>query len=498
MCNPPSHESKEQTTRTNVPEFSVSDLAFSLKRTLEENYGRVRVRGELSRVSIAASGHMYSSLKDDGAVIDSVCWKGTLNKLSIRPEEGLEVICTGRISSYPKSSKYQLIIESMELAGEGALLKMLEERKKKLAAEGLFAPEHKKKIPFLPQTIGVITSPTGAVIRDILHRLADRFPRHVMVWPVLVQGKGAADQITAAIEGFQTIGAHDRPRPDLLIVARGGGSLEDLMAFNEENVVRAAAACTIPLISAVGHETDTTLIDYASDLRAPTPTAAAEHAVPVRTELIAQLLDDERRLLSGMSRLVLEYSHQLEAQSKGLGDPSKLLEVKAQALDHSGDKLKAGFLRMLAEKKAISENCGARLRNPAQRLEMAQNTLERWEEGLIATAPKIKNELQKHLDHLAKMLEAYSFENVLTRGFAVIRSESGALISESKNLQTGQSVNIQFKQQDILKAIIGEKKGKSENKEKDRSKAQTIPPKKLQKKTSVKKSKIDKNQQSLF
>jgi len=235
---------------------------------------------------------MYSDLKDENAVLNLVCWKGTVSRLSIKPEEGLEVICTGRISSYPARSNYQLIIESMELAGEGALLKMLEERKKKLAAEGLFAPERKNPIPFLPETIGVITSETGAVIRDILHRLRDRFPRHVLLWPVAVQGKDAAAQIAAAIKGF-----NDLPsslRPDVLIVARGGGSLEDLMAFNEEEVVRAVSESTIPLISAVGHETDTTLIDYVSDLRAPTPTGAAEKVVPVRADLLAQILDNEK------------------------------------------------------------------------------------------------------------------------------------------------------------------------------------------------------------
>ncbi|MEC7029323.1 MAG: exodeoxyribonuclease VII large subunit, partial [Pseudomonadota bacterium] len=236
-----------ETPRTNVPELSVSELALGVKRVLEDSFGRIRVRGELSRVNIAGSGHMYSDLKDENAVINVVCWKGTMSKLSIRPEEGLDVVVTGRMTSYPQRSNYQLVIESMELAGEGALLKMLEERKKKLAGEGLFAAERKKKLPFLPQTIGVVTSPTGAVLRDIMHRLNDRFPRHVLVWPVLVQGKGADEQITAAIRGFNAMPAGGAvPRPDLIIVARGGGSLEDLMAFNEENVVRAAAESDIP------------------------------------------------------------------------------------------------------------------------------------------------------------------------------------------------------------------------------------------------------------
>ena len=263
------NEQSEKTIRSNVPELSVSELAFSLKRTLEESFGHVRVRGELTGLKLAASGHLYGDIKDEDAVVNIVCWKGVMSKLGIKPEDGLEVICTGKVSSYPKSSRYQIIIESMELAGEGALLKMLEDRKKKLAAEGLFAAERKSPLPFLPQVIGVVTSPTGAVIRDIIHRLNDRFPRHVLVWPVPVQGDGSAEKIAAAIDGFSNMPktGGTMPRPDLLIVARGGGSLEDLMAFNEEVVVRAAANCTIPLISAVGHETDTTLIDYASDLR---------------------------------------------------------------------------------------------------------------------------------------------------------------------------------------------------------------------------------------
>ena len=251
--------------RSNVPEFSVSEIAFSLKRTLEDTYARVRVRGELSRVSIPRSGHMYTTLKDDQSNLDAVCWKGVLSRLPIKPEEGMEVICTGKITTYHASSKYQLVIENMELAGEGALLKLLEERKKKLGAEGLFSADRKQPIPFLPRKIGVVTSPTGAVIRDILHRLNDRFPRHVLVWPVLVQGTGAAQQVAAAIRGFDALPKDQKP--DTLIIARGGGSLEDLMPFNEEIVVRAIADCTIPTISAIGHETDTTLADYAATNR---------------------------------------------------------------------------------------------------------------------------------------------------------------------------------------------------------------------------------------
>src|ERR1700722_2854107 len=272
---------------SNQPEYTVSELAAALKRSVEENFSLVRVRGEVSGFKRHGSGHLYFALKDADAVLDAVCWRMTAFKLTVKPEDGMEVVATGRLTTYPGRSKYQLIVDSIELAGRGALLKLLEDRRQRLAAEGLFATERKKKLPFLPGVIGVVPSPTGAVIRDILHRLADRFPRRVVVWPVAVQGDGAAAQGAAAIDGFNQLQPGGAvPRPDLIIVARGGGSLEDLMAFNEEIVVRAAAGSAIPLISAVGHETDTTLIDHASDRRAPTPTAAAEMAVPVRLDLI--------------------------------------------------------------------------------------------------------------------------------------------------------------------------------------------------------------------
>ena len=274
----------------NMPEYTVSEVAAAVKRTVEDNFGYVRIRGEISGFLAARSGHMYFSLKDEKAVIDSLVWRGSAGKLRFQPEDGLEVICTGKLTTYAPRSRYQLVVEAMEPAGVGALMALLEERRQKLAAEGLFAEERKQALPYLPRVIGVVTSPTGAVIRDILHRLRDRFPCRVLIWPVLVQGKGAAEQVAAAIAGFNAVDEQSPvPRPDLLIVARGGGSIEDLWSFNEEVVARAVAAGTIPLISAVGHETDTTLIDFVSDRRAPTPTAAAEIAVPVRAELVADL-----------------------------------------------------------------------------------------------------------------------------------------------------------------------------------------------------------------
>ncbi|HXI88081.1 MAG TPA: exodeoxyribonuclease VII large subunit, partial [Parvularculaceae bacterium] len=287
----------------NVHEYTVSELAGAVKRSIEEEFGFVRVRGEVGRVTRAGSGHIYLDLKDDRAVLSSVIWKGSAARIPIHPEQGMEVVATGRMTTFPGQSRYQLVIDSLEPAGVGALMALFEERKKKLAAEGLFAPEHKKKLPYIPEVIGVVTSPSGAVIRDILHRLRERFPRHVIVWPTLVQGKGAEMQIAAAIEGFNALPEGGAvPRPDVLIVARGGGSLEDLWCFNEEIVARAAAASAIPLISAVGHETDTTLIDFVADLRAPTPTAAAELAVPVRSELLSELLAKHRRMAGAAAR----------------------------------------------------------------------------------------------------------------------------------------------------------------------------------------------------
>ncbi|MEC8674516.1 MAG: exodeoxyribonuclease VII large subunit, partial [Pseudomonadota bacterium] len=318
-----------ETAADNLPEYSVSEISQTLKRTVERAFDRVRVRGEISRPTRAASGHVYLTLKDDSAVLDAICWRGQAQRLSVQPEEGLEVIVTGKLTTYPGRSKYQIIIDSMEVAGEGALLKLLEDRRRKLAGEGLFDDSRKQALPFLPAVIGVVTSPTGAVIRDILHRLSDRFPVHVLVAPVLVQGDGAKHQIAAAIAGFNALApGRAVPRPDLLIVARGGGSLEDLWAFNEEEVVRAAAASTIPLISAVGHETDTTLIDFASDRRAPTPTAAAEMAVPVRAELIAQVMDDAARLFNAMRRRLGEDDTRLRSAGRALLDPGRVIEQK--------------------------------------------------------------------------------------------------------------------------------------------------------------------------
>ena len=425
--------------RSNVPEMSVSELAFSLKRTLEETYGRVRVRGELSGLKLASSGHLYGDLKDDDSCINIVCWRSSMGRLSIKPEDGLDVIITGKMTSYPKNSRYQLVIESMELAGEGALLKMLEERRKKLTAEGLFDEARKKPLPFLPDVIGVVTSPTGAVIRDIIHRISERFPRHVLVWPVAVQGDGSAQQIAAAIRGFNAM----KNRPDLLIVARGGGSLEDLMAFNDEDVVRAAAASKIPLISAVGHETDTTLIDYAADLRAPTPTGAAERAVPVRLNLMAQVLDDHERLTRGVERLFREGLNRLETLRARLGNPERVLDIRTQHIDTLSSKLLHGFEKLLAKKSQALAPLApphprALIGEKSRHAAMLGETLQR-------TGANLLKDPQKHLLHAARMLESLSFQKVLDRGFAVVRAKDGRVLSDAKAAESEGVFDIQFR-----------------------------------------------------
>ncbi len=476
---------------TNVPEYSVSDLAFSLKKTVEDSFSHVRVRGELSRVSIAASGHMYSSLKDDGAVIDAVCWKGVLNRLPIRPEEGIEVICTGKLSTFPKRSNYQLVIDNMELAGEGALLKMLEQRKKMLAAEGLFSQERKKTLPKVPRVIGVVTSPTGAVIHDILHRLADRMPTHVIVWPAKVQGDGAHKEITAGINGLQKLSDHGLPTPDLIIVARGGGSLEDLMAFNEEDVVRAAAACTIPLISAVGHETDTTLIDYAADVRAPTPTGAAEIAVPVRRELLAQLNDCQQRLTHLLNSHLEGFETRLKLHAKSLDNPHNVIEVKEQSLDRTSETLTYRMQKCIDDTSARLLKTSAHIKSPADLIERKAMSLERWADQLKFVSLRSIEQGEIKLSHADKMLEAYSFQNVLKRGFVVVRDEDGNLITRRDNMPETGAAEIEFYGGHKVKTYVGSVSEQLVNPE-GKSK-----PKKAAKPKSTSKSNDDR-QESLF
>lgn len=438
----------EASGRSNAPpEFSVSELSHKLKAFVEDHFSFVRVRGEISKVTVAKSGHLYTSLKDDGAVLDAICWKGTLSRLGVKPAEGMEVVCTGRLTTYPGRSNYQLIIETMELAGQGALLKMLEDRKKKLAAEGLFDAARKQEIPFLPDVIGVITSPTGAVIRDIMHRLNERFPRRVLLWPVIVQGSTAAASVVEAIKGFNAIDPASGLRPDVLIVARGGGSFEDLMPFNDEAVVRAAAASDIPLISAVGHETDTTLIDFAADLRAPTPTAAAEKAVPVRAELLAGVMDDEKRLFVSIQRLMKQHQTQLTGLGRGLGDPRRLLETTAQRLDHLTARLETGLQTWVERRGIALRDLSVRLSHRAllQRLNDLRRQVTNNAERLVNTEKRILQERSRQLENLSALLDSLSFERVLERGYAVIFDRAGNIVSSAKAAQKEEELAIRFK-----------------------------------------------------
>ena len=384
-----------------IPEYTVSEISFAIKRTMEDAFARVRVRGEIFGCKRADSGHYYLSLKDENANLSAVCWKGVAAGLKVKPEDGLEVVAAGRITTFAGKSSYQLVIEQMEVAGAGALLKLLEERKQKFAAEGLFDPAHKKPIPFLPRVIGVVTSPAGAVIRDIIHRVTDRFPVRIIVWPTLVQGEGAAEQIAAAVNGFNRLPADGPvPRPDLLIVARGGGSLEDLWCFNEEIVIRAVYDSEIPLISAVGHETDTMLIDFVSDLRAPTPTGAAEFAVPVKSELEARLLTLQSRLFSAGGRYLQERRSLLDGLKRGIPNLEQILSENMQKLDDRSERLRIGFKNYL-------ENRQNRLNLNEIKPFYITNILDK------------KNET---LQNLGLRLESVSVEAVLKRGFAWILS----------------------------------------------------------------------------
>jgi exodeoxyribonuclease VII large subunit len=412
----------EECAGDNAGALSVSEISALLKRHVEGGFAHVRIRGEISGFKRAASGHLYLALKDEGAVIDGVMWKGGAARLAFAPSDGIEVIATGKLTTYPGRSKYQIVIESMEIAGEGALLALLEKLKAKLAGEGLFDPARKRPLPFLPRTIGVVTSPTGAVIRDILHRLADRCPTRVIVWPVLVQGQGAATQIADAVNGFSAMSGEDRP--DLVIIARGGGSVEDLWCFNEEIAVRAVAACTIPTISAVGHETDTTLCDYAADLRAPTPTAAAERAVPVRAELLAGLQTLGARALRSVQRTSERAHERLTATARRLPTPDTLLGAQRQYVDDLGERAKRGLGRRLADARGDLARSAGALR-PAllqQRLMRAQDRL--------GAASRLMASLHPHTP--------------LKRGYALVTDPEGRVVMSRDTAQKQKSLSLTF------------------------------------------------------
>jgi exodeoxyribonuclease VII large subunit len=432
----------------NLVEWTVSELSSALRRTVEDAYGYVRVRGEVSGFKGASpSGHVYFRLKDDKAVLEAVIWKGTFGRMRVRPEEGLDVIVSGKLTIFAGSSKYQIVIDSLEPAGIGALMKLLEERKKKLAAEGLFDEARKQLLPFLPRVIGVVTSPTGAVIRDILHRLQDRFPRRVLVWPVRVQGDMSAAEVAAAIQGFNAMPeAGAMPRPDLIIVARGGGSLEDLWSFNEEIVVRAAAASMIPLISAVGHETDVTLIDFAADRRAPTPTAAAEMAVPVRAELMTSLSNLGSRKLACWRRNVDRNRKELRLLARALPALDDLLAVPRQRLDACAGRLPRAL-------RANAQIHHTQLTRAASRLSprLLSHRIERCREQTAAFGDRARRAFRifrdrrvQRLRSAGQLLTAYSYRGVLARGFALVRDGDGRPLRTAAAVGSGTRLDIEF------------------------------------------------------
>ncbi|WP_322866842.1 exodeoxyribonuclease VII large subunit [Aquicoccus sp. G2-2] len=460
---------EDESPKRNQPEFTVSELSGAVKRAIEGGFGHVRVRGEVGRVVVARTGHMYFDLKDDRNVIAAVSWKGQVARLAHRPEEGMEVIATGRLTTYGPQSKYQLNVEQVEPAGEGALMALLEKRKKALAAEGLFATERKRALPYLPEIIGVVTSPSGAVIRDILHRLRDRFPRKVLIWPVAVQGERCAPEVVRAIAGFNALAPDGRiPRPDLIIVARGGGSIEDLWGFNEESVARAAAASDIPLISAVGHETDTTLIDYVSDKRAPTPTAAAELAVPVRLELLAWVEGQSARMANALGQGVAARRQRLRDLARALPRAGTLLETPRQRFDRAGERLPAALTagvqkrrvrlfdvagplraalltRLVAGDRRKLESMAARLNFNTLSREM-RTKREDYERlaGRMAEAGARRNaDWRRKLDALDRLRETLGYKETLKRGYAVVRGEAGVLTSKAA-AEVSPPVQIEF------------------------------------------------------
>ncbi len=404
----------------NSPALTVTELSGALKRTVEDAFGHVRVRGEISGFKRHGSGHCYFTLKDENACIDAVIWRSNAVALAFLPEDGAEVIVTGKLTTYPGRSKYQIVIERMEIAGEGALLALLEKRRKALATEGLFAPERKRRLPFMPQVIGVVTSPTGAVIRDILHRLEDRCPTHVILWPVPVQGEGAAAKIAAAIRAFPAI----QPKPDLLIVARGGGSIEDLWPFNEEEVVRAAADCPIPLISAVGHETDTTLIDHAADRRAPTPTAAAEIAVPVRSELFTQLGHLQHRAQECLSRRLERTRERFELTICRWPQPQSIFAPMAQRLDEIGERLPRSLSARAGSARGDLNLVAGRLRR-----DLLDQRIARLGERLSAAW---------------KMAELAHPERPLSKGYVRVTRRDGATLTHAADARAANLLTLRF------------------------------------------------------
>ncbi len=432
----------------NAPEFSVSELSGAIRRALEEGFGYVRLRGEISGYrGPHASGHCYFALKDDKAKIEAVIWKGHFGRLRFKPEEGMEVIAQGKITTFPGSSKYQIMIEALEPAGAGALMALLEERKRRLAAEGLFEEARKKPLPYIPRVVGIVTSPTGAVIRDMLHGFNERFPACVLVWPVRVQGDGSADEIANAIRGFNALQPGGKiPRPDVLIVARGGGSLEDLWCFNEESVVRAASESAIPLISAVGHETDWTLIDLVADARAPTPTKAAEWAVPKYTELTECVEKFQLRQRVAMRRVLDSQRTHLKAASRGLPQLQDLITLPRQKFDALERRHGRALLANTRAHGLKLTRIGGRLTTGVliQRLGRGRERLEGLGSRALRALTNRVSIRRRQLAGNTQMMNSLSYQSVLARGFALVRNEAGQAVRHARTVAAGALLSIEF------------------------------------------------------
>ncbi|MEK6733927.1 MAG: exodeoxyribonuclease VII large subunit [Pseudomonadota bacterium] len=429
------------TENSNVPEYTVSQISYKLKAVVEGEFSYVRIRGEVSGFKLAPSGHAYFSLKDSNSVLAAVCWRGIFNSLTIKPEEGMELICIGTITIYPGQSKYQLVVEKIEHAGLGALMATLERRKAQFAKEGLFALEHKKPIPFLPKIIGIITSPTGAVIKDILHRIEDRFPSRILLWPVLVQGEKAAGQVTEAIYGFNQLKEN---RPDLIIIARGGGSVEDLWAFNEENVVRAAFASEIPIISAIGHETDFTLLDFVADLRAPTPTGAAEKSVPVLTNVAITLRNIQNRIDYALSKYFEYYHNKLLMLKKSLPNYHTILSHFIQRLDDFSIRFLNANKRYFETRLITVNNFKARLKHPKDVINLAETRLTQVSNRFKQASRTYFIGQRQRLTLATSLLESYSYKKTLTRGFAIIVGKDNNALTSATQARTGDKLTAEF------------------------------------------------------
>ena len=439
-------------TIKNTLELSVSELSVSIKNLIEENFGYVRVKGEIGRVSNPASGHVYFDLKDKDSVISGIVWKGNASALEVKPEEGLEVVCTGKVTTYKGQSKYQIIVDNIEPAGLGALMALLEKRKKAFSDEGLFSNDFKKNIPFLPNVIGVVTSPSGSVIRDIIHRINDRFPTQIIVWPVRVQGETCPDEVADAIDGFHLLEQSGIPNPDLIIVARGGGSVEDLWGFNDEKVVRSAFRSKIPIISAIGHETDNTLIDLVADLRAPTPTAAAEKSVPVKNDLINIIGDLESRFKNSILRSIQYRETQSKKIFKSFPEITNILKNPFQKIDNLSSRL------IFSLKSSINIFDEKYLRiSKTLRLSLLNDKLIRLDERASSNYKSLGTKFRYYLKNFknrlnlsSSILSALSHEKVLKRGFAIIKDDNFSLIRSSKDVKNNQSLSIQFSNNDVL------------------------------------------------